>query len=121
MKANELRVNVFVNDTRAKQNIQITDLDAWRIAEDYHYFEPIPLTEEWLEKFGFIKYDQMGDWSFWNYKLPTERHWNLGILSKGVHVSFGSLNWDDCPIVHHVHELQNLYFAITGNELILIK
>lgn len=117
MNARELRIGNFIQTNGILWEVGTHDFGLVYKP----YFEPIELNDEWLEKFGFIKYDQMGDWSFWNYKLPNERYWNIGMLSKGVHVSFGGLNWDDCPIVEYVHELQNLYFAITRNELILIK
>lgn len=78
---------------------------------------PICVNDEWLIKLGFIKYDQMGENSFWNYSLPNQRCWNIAIFGNDIYVSFGSLNWDNCPIIKHVHQLQNLYFALTGQEL----
>lgn len=64
--------------------------------------EPIPLTEELLLKMG--------------YDLITESHYALS----------GHLIWKcndlfmcdkNGIILKHVHQLQNLYFAITNNEL----
>ena len=74
----------------------------------YMNIEPIPLTEEWLSKFGFEnafadKWDGM-EWmpcEFINGKLyytPDMHH----------HASKG---------IENVHQLQNLYFALTGEEL----
>ena len=63
--------------------------------------EPIPLTLEWLLKFGFNGTD------IDNYTI---------VLSNG---NFFIL---DCPVpiatnIYYVHELQNLYFALTGKQL----
>lgn len=66
-------------------------------------FDPIPLTEEWLLKFGFsIKGFKGG------YQICTS---SLGgwILDNGfscVGIEF-----------EYVHQLQNLYFALTNEEL----
>lgn len=77
--------------------------------EDYCYFTnyckliPIPLTEEWLFKFGFEGSD------IDNYSIE---------LSNGNFFILDSLD----PIarnIFYVHQLQNLYFALTGKELIM--
>jgi hypothetical protein len=82
--------------------------------------EPIPLTEEWLLKFGFIKeyndderenrdcfYLNNSDDSFYiNYDI-SYNGWYLGASTYGFLKSF-----------EHVHQLQNLYFALTNTELI---
>jgi hypothetical protein len=71
--------------------------------------EPIPLTEEWLLRFGFEKNDN-----------------NQFILMEGsVDIVFNKdLNGWTCDginfsinMTEHVHQLQNLYFALTGEEL----
>lgn len=82
----------------------------------YKFAEPIPLTEEWLVKFGF--------------EFTDEFDFNLNGLSVdgGVcHFSYdmfrGWYDIDNCDfvelpiIIQNVHQLQNLYFALTGEEL----
>lgn len=65
---------------------------------------PIPLTEEWLLKFGF------GKENGYPYKFPN------GVLKIRNGVYFFKHN--DIEIdLHFVHQLQNLYFALTGKEL----
>jgi hypothetical protein len=88
--------------------------------ERYHKFEPIPLTEEWLVKFGMELYDGFSstrvlrldknpfDVSNLTYN-PVE---GLLRFSNG-HSKGSSL----IPYVKYVHQLQNLYFALTGKEL----
>lgn len=70
-------------------------------------FKPIPLTEEWLLKFGFKHNEGMADsWLFFN-GFPMNNHmggWHFNDLSISV-------------LIKYVHQLQNLYFALTGEEL----
>lgn len=67
----------------------------------------IPLTEEWLINFGFVlkKYSML---------IP---YWTNGRIELSQ-----SLNFKCCYInrkINYVHELQNLYFATIGEELII--
>ena len=64
--------------------------------------EPIPLTEEWLVKFGFKPLSN--DWQKDGIIIHTRKRGY--VLRKSV------------PIVKYVHNLQNLYFALIGKELI---
>jgi hypothetical protein len=78
--------------------------------------QPIPLTEEWLEKFGFVS----------KYKSCHSR-WTVNgfsIEQAQDEDDFGNeieereefhYNWK--VDVKHVHQLQNLYFALTEEEL----
>jgi hypothetical protein len=79
--------------------------------EHFGDFEPIPLTEEWLlnlgfikkNGYGFIKKDLAGNIF---YSVETKEHFMF--------------QYHDLRIkIKHVHQLQNLYFALTGEELTL--
>jgi hypothetical protein len=83
---------------------------------DYNPFEPIPLTEDWLLKAGFeVVYDSeftkrldfIKDNRF-DFFINKQNETISGIRFKG-NTFFNE--------VKHVHQLQNLYFALTGNEL----
>lgn len=65
-------------------------------------FDPIPLTEEWLLKFGLDEYRK-----------------NIGIWNNGdaVYFNYGNTNHEKSVAIKHVHQLQNLYFALTNEEL----
>jgi len=65
--------------------------------------QPIPLTEEWLLKFGFETQGIMA-------KVWILKNINVWALDGGF------ANDLDYPI-NYVHQLQNLYFALTGEEL----
>ena len=66
--------------------------------------EPIPLTEEWLVKFGFVKDKlEVGLYHFNDLEifLPNYFTWKTQFINN----------------IKHVHQLQNLYFALTNEEL----
>ena len=76
--------------------------------------KPILLTEEWLLKFGFID----NDWAFINNGL--ELSWSIRRCESGERSCFYLSDKfpEDFQIrVEYVHTLQNLYFALTGEEL----
>lgn len=78
-------------------------------------FEPIPLTEEWLERFGF-EYDENDDW----FVFESNKEVSFSMDKNGVMYYFGNLEplWVDIlSKIKYVHQLQNLYFALTGEEL----
>ena len=72
-------------------------------------YKPIPLTEEWLLKLGFS-----------NLKQPNKRYFKHGKISGGLFLGANYCNYKYTNIIidiTSVHQLQNLYFAITGEEL----
>ena len=82
----------------------------------YTALKPIPLTEEWLLKFGFNKqgntiYKELNGFEFGT--INTNRSKPRFYLQ-----TQGSTSNITLPI-KFVHQLQNLYFALTGEELIL--
>jgi hypothetical protein len=74
-------------------------------------FQPIHLTEEWLLKFGFDKKVGSQTTYFKKSYFPFFLHTKAGKWS----LSYNN-EYDDGEI-KHVHQLQNLYFALTGEEL----
>lgn len=105
-------------------NNYVYDIDGslTRVSGDDTYFEtnnykPVELTEEWLLKFGFnYSFDKIfsiliNDYSALEYDLNNK---SIEIISKG----FRSYLYRKCE---YVHELQNLYFALTGSELEIKK
>ena len=82
------------------------------------YIEPIPLTEEWLLKFGYNCSNDVFEKNNKNYFLGNEEYWIQEHTEVNDFVFFGYDNSISVSI-KHVHQLQNLYFALTGEELIL--
>ncbi len=119
MKANELRIGNYIipitSDGFKLEQRPIHAREFWLSSNEPDKAEPIPLTEEWLIKFGFKKRldDQYSD-----FKKVC-----VGILSDSFYVGvhFGYEYYEYITKVKYVHQLQNLYFALTGEELILKK
>jgi len=77
--------------------------------------KPIPLTEEWLLKFGFEKTNLSGDNEWLRLK------WRTLVFEADeseefafVHLQIGS---HEIAVIQSVHQLQNLFHALTGTEL----
>lgn len=113
MKANELRIgNIVLRKEFLHSNLEncrfdkivVThnDINACHIYN--RHFEPIPLTEEWLFKFRFVYNPHSSEF---HGKNMIFHNW---IKDRG-YVSWGSTQ------IKYVHQLQNLYFALTGEEL----
>ncbi len=73
----------------------------------------IPITEEWLLRFGFE--NRKGD----GFKAPTNtEHWYFSTRSGFIPNAFkNSIESDGYKGVYYIHQLQNLYFTLTGEEL----
>lgn len=79
---------------------------------DYDFTMPIPLTEEWLLKLGFdggsIHFDAF------RARIKVEiRHEYCAVRMNRNNTLIWLAN------INHVHQLQNLYFALTNTELTL--
>ncbi len=133
MEANELRIGNYVYpyaDNKYYVPVKVESINSEginiclfmdQIDEDYQFKElgseenqlsPIPLTEEWLVKLGFKKItdnaNSIGDYSYYKYKgVETSCIGKYGITIDGA----------DSILIKHVHQLQNLYHALTGEEL----
>lgn len=102
INASELRIGNWINH----DTLGVTKVAG--ITKDADFFaEPIPLTEEILQKCGFTG----------GYTLSInhgEFWYDKNILS----VSYGSQVEEGREVpVKSLHQLQNLYFALTGEEL----
>lgn len=116
MKASELRLPNLIID----RHKEVVEVRLTRILHDYYdeeymndHFSPIPLTEEWLLKFGFRKID-----AYNCYILNGLLRYNVDNNKWFIETPDGPFEsyWVEVPLTY-VHQLQNLYFALTGEEL----
>jgi hypothetical protein len=127
MEAKELRIDNYVNIGLKSSDLRtdydaitasgLMDLQVNKESSSFTY-EPIPLTEEWLVKFGFTKdkkHTKCCD-------LKLENDFYLQGIGYGksnfkYEVILTDSNDNELTLVKHVHQLQNLYFALTNKEL----
>ena len=120
IKANDLRIGNLVNryfekkyDFGSSMEWQpiVFNLDDFKLLKCFKH-KPIPITEQWLLKFGFYK--------------TTENTGNLICFKNGKYTIAKWINdkwqfWistiDLYNSPQYVHQLQNLYFALTSEEL----
>ena len=78
---------------------------------------PIPLTEEWLVKFGFEKVND-NFMTIESYHYENKNCW-IYLIADGFELELNTLSERNnlCRTYKYVHQLQNLYFALTGEEL----
>lgn len=131
IKANELRIGNWLfgmfntNDGFIMQPLEISPDVISEIYEGVSDYQPIPITEEWLLRFGFEKKKlyphiptnddyELTKWA--NQRdicfLYLSKFKTLSCLANDVGES-STVRFD----IKYVHQLQNLYFAITGEEL----
>jgi hypothetical protein len=79
-------------------------------------FKPIPLTEEWLSRFGCQRV-RMG-WFLYsaNYMLYNPLNSN-DVRSSEYYALMYNERIVSTVAIRYVHQLQNLYFALNGEEL----
>lgn len=84
---------------------------------NFNEIYPIPLTEEWLvDKFGFELIEKNGGYSHYAKGInPVTQDYM--IILKRNHVGNYIFYLNGYFIIESVHRLQNLYFALTGEEL----
>ena len=110
MKANELRIGNLVGfPSGVKYKVDML----YSNYEGLDYWQPIPLTEEWLFKFGFEKLtDKSRGFNSNSYTYTKGISFIVHLNDKLLSVNFWQGNEKK-----YVHELQNLFFALTGEEL----
>jgi len=126
MKANELRIGSLVQFDPSKDwanggaDIEVESIATdginigyeqyvGRTIREFKDIAPIPLTELWLLKFGF---ESNGAY----FTHSKEGLFELGKVDM-AHIWDGAFTGSPCK---YVHQLQNLYFALTGEELKIV-
>jgi len=137
MKASELRIGNWVNNNPRDGVITVFSNDKCVIRHKagidkafIEKLEPIPLTEEWLLKFGFKKYPYIRDTFqqvyYDSYQFEIDRFTIVSFSIQQDNKSLIKCNYDrgyrsednkKNYYIKYIHQLQNLYFSLTGEEL----
>lgn len=129
IQANELRIGNIVSDRHSSGYFaEVKELRKNRCYYGlyhctYNDLLSMPLTEEWLIRIGFIKsYNEFGNtfhimdengftamftvehWTNVNEGSKFKNHWHIRGLLNGNKINY-------------IHQLQNLFFALTNQEL----
>ena len=118
MEAKELRIGNYVyhanivNDDVSIIEVTLDVIIYMVLGGSLNKYKPIPLTEEWLLKFGFKK-GQIQLTTYTNGKLSITLKTNEYVNGRTYFNSWCILEKQ----IQYVHQLQNLYFALTGEEL----
>lgn len=132
MQANEIRIGNYIADSGGK----VWQIDHWEykdkvsakpdeveflnhvlplhpLTEYVNELKPVALTEKWLLGFGF----KQNQW----FSMRTYKKGNFEIIGcKDENMIFNVfVTRQDKVKLTSVHQLQNLYFALTGEELTL--
>lgn len=83
------------------------------------YWHPIPLTAEILEKCGFYQNDELTWFPYWQIK-HTRINELVEYTFRISTIGDNEWRWIEGNVnvpIYYVHQLQNLYYALTGTEL----
>lgn len=140
MKANELRIGNYVKYVYSEKDFSIISGITYEVPHLdeitgfeplYDEIEPIPITEEWLLKFGFVKENKRETKHHSNFYSMCVYDYKYSFAYADFRNDWGfyhsytdALNDSDnnkfdfisCGI-KYVHQLQNLVFALSGKEL----
>jgi hypothetical protein len=130
MKANELRVGNWVkfegnfyqiNSINDNDTVELMGGGYWHLPGRYHirYIKPIKLTEKWLINANM---KLVGKFSNQRYLRVKKHKFDISQITfspveRLVRLESGYKESILIPHIKYVHQLQNLYFALTGKEL----
>jgi len=124
MKAKELRIGNFLRTPNGINHVSgIQDREVVEVGEIGYVIEmvkPIPLTEEWLLNFGFETYttEKSKVYKLGNFMVTYVLK---GRFAGNKYLKAFNISFSEFGHIKHVHQLQNLYFALTGEELQIRK
>jgi len=129
MKVTDLRIGnkVFYNDKNETPEPTIIEIglsDLILISEGVKgcVYKPIPITEDWLVKFGFVMHNVVsGSFSLNSngvyFSIGLKGFYGSKVNSVSIKTMLISNDWITIDTIDSVHQLQNLYYALTGSEL----
>ena len=126
MRANDLRLgNLIQKNGKIHYTNIFTIRDIKNLSiDDTDNFEPIPINEDWLLKFGFECIANGGDQKRFGLKNRNKNYF-YGVELDHEEICLNKQSLFGCETLIHneiflqyVHQLQNLYFALTGSELV---
>lgn len=123
IKPQELRIGNWVKWPNEKEPNEVEWAHGHWLGvfnKNYPLPEPIPLTEEWLKKFGFEEPESV--YNFYHKTATSSKGKHLVFnLARCENGSYGICSYVDLhEEIWFVHQLQNVHFALTGEELKIV-
>lgn len=120
MKANELRIGNWVQELGIESQIQRAHISYSNNYKEWGgnipKWKPIPLTEEWLEKFGF-EFEPINKLYKIGYNRCIKHYFAVWIMFQSNETPPSLNQTTSIGEFKYVHQFQNLYFALTNTEL----
>lgn len=128
MKANELRIGNLIKRIHSNSFDKVNGYDLLHSEKlndvnhlvEWNDLEPILLSAEWLIKAGFKRTENISPGRApvkWEKYFTHEELWDLVFLldENNFRIDWtSSISYGQCK---YVHQLQNLYYSLTGEEL----
>lgn len=124
IKENEIRVGNLIKGIATSLTIKV-DLHFFNEVFDddtmLDWYAPIPLSKELLEKCGFVK-NRSGELAIEMYGAESHLEMIYGVESWHYPIITQTPQGDEersvfLNRIQYLHQLQNLYFALVGEEL----
>jgi hypothetical protein len=103
----ELRIGNYITDGNDVKKVTTGMLSNWDVLNrsPYDGYKAIPLNEYWIGRLGWDNFED--GW------------WKMGDFTWNIYDEIIRFKGDGYQFVNHVHTLQNLYYALKNEELIL--
>lgn len=110
IQAQDLRIGNWVSNGEVEFQLTSKDIYHLDVYVNRVIAKPIPITPEWLERFGFEK---VGTW--WQFDIEPNQCSLYSV--EGKYVDLFAYSDEVGKTCKYVHQLQNLIFALTGEEI----
>lgn len=116
MNTKELRIGNLITD-QFGETFEVSDIHEDEVFNSKigdipsHGLLPIPLTEGWLIAFGFEKGSDIVGECYYIEQDNSDSDFVVHVSNEGFYF------FEPTVDLYHVHQLQNLYFALCGKEL----
>ena len=127
MKKNEVRIGNITDKGRVKYLFSHGIILGDGITFNFDELKPVPLNDEWMLKLGFKKVKNNGYINGYEYirKIDSVEFNGIGKFNYNktgeIIVTVDCRGNYICNNLNYVHQVQNLYFALSGTEIKIKK
>jgi hypothetical protein len=114
MKAEELRIGNYIKSSTTDELIIVSAYTITQIVEHPWKAKPIKLTEDWLEKLGFT--EKIINEHTLRQTIYQSKYYFISLIKLGDYFKL-IIDGKIYRTTDFVHQLQNVFYALTGEEL----